>query len=159
MRLILEDKCATILLILTWEFRYPQQRGFNRKRGGSFKSCSALKGGKWLTLRKERFAWWTRDRKKIHRLNIRWTSSRTVIKDFSKTLRVPFTDCITQKMHHTKKAKNASKSFASHKKCAFLKNQLFFGPLFSVMKPNSSVIFHLKLSMIWAKGAHQSANF
>ena len=29
------------LLILTWELRYPQKRGFNKKRGGGFGSCSA----------------------------------------------------------------------------------------------------------------------
>ena len=31
------SKLFTILLILTWELRYPQKRGVNRKRGGLFK--------------------------------------------------------------------------------------------------------------------------
>ena len=53
---------------------------------------------------------------------------------FSLTLRVPSTDCC--------------KSIASHKKCIFLKNQLFFGSLLSVMRQNSSVLFHLKLYML-----------
>ena len=35
------SRLFTILLILTWELRYPQKRGINRKRGGSFGSCSA----------------------------------------------------------------------------------------------------------------------
>ena len=34
-----------MLLILTWDLRYPQKRGVNRKRGGeSFGSCSAWEG-------------------------------------------------------------------------------------------------------------------
>ena len=31
------SKLFTILLNLTWELRYPQKRGVNRKRGGLFK--------------------------------------------------------------------------------------------------------------------------
>ena len=34
-----------------------------------------------------------------------------------------------------------------------------FASLFSVMRHNSSVFFHLKLYMLYAKGAHQSAKF
>ena len=34
-----------------------------------------------------------------------------------------------------------------------------FTSLFSVMRDNSSVIFHLKLYLFWTKGANQSANF
>ena len=34
-----------------------------------------------------------------------------------------------------------------------------FASLFSVMRHNSSVLFHLNLYMLWTKGAHQSANF
>ena len=34
-----------------------------------------------------------------------------------------------------------------------------FASLFSVMKHNSSVPFHLNLYMFWKKGVHQSANF
>ena len=64
---------------------------------------------------------------------------------FSHTLRVPSTDCF--------------KSIASHKKCIFLKNQLFFGSLFSVMRHNSPALFHLKLYVLQTKRAHQSANF
>ena len=36
---------------------------------------------------------------------------------------------------------------------------LKFESLFSVMRDNSSVLFWLKLHMIWTKGAHQSAKF
>ena len=34
-----------------------------------------------------------------------------------------------------------------------------FASLFSVMRHNSSVLFHLNLYMLWTKEAHQSANF
>ena len=34
-----------------------------------------------------------------------------------------------------------------------------FASLFSVMRHNSSVLFHLKLPILWTKGTHQSANF
>ena len=61
------------------------------------------------------------------------------------TLRVPSTDCL--------------KSIASHKKCIFLKNSLFFGSLFNVMRHNSSVLFHLKFYMLLTKQAHQNAHF
>ena len=36
---------------------------------------------------------------------------------------------------------------------------LNFGSLFSIMRGNSSVLFYLKLYMIWTKGAHRSAKF
>ena len=36
---------------------------------------------------------------------------------------------------------------------------LIFASLFSVMRDNSSVLFELKLYMIWTKWAHQSAKF
>ena len=36
---------------------------------------------------------------------------------------------------------------------------LNFGSLFSVMRDNFSVLFQLKLYMIWTKGAHQSTKF
>ena len=46
---------------------------------------------------------------------------------------------------------------------AFLKPRVSFSSnfasLFSVMRRNSSVLFHPKLYMLWKKGAHQSANF
>ena len=46
---------------------------------------------------------------------------------------------------------------------AYLKLQVSFSlnfpSLFSVMRDNSSLLFKLKLYMIWAKGAHQSARF
>ena len=53
------------LLILTWELRYPQKRGFNKKRGGGGGGVEVvlhggMSGGKWLILRKEGFAWVTR---------------------------------------------------------------------------------------------------
>ena len=34
-----------------------------------------------------------------------------------------------------------------------------FASRFSVMRNNSSILFHLKLYMLWKKRAHQSANF
>ena len=40
------SRLFAVLLIQTWELRYPQKRGVNRKRGESFGSCSAWKGGK-----------------------------------------------------------------------------------------------------------------
>ena len=42
------SRLFTVLLILAWEFRYPQKRGVNRKRGERFGSCSAWEGGKGL---------------------------------------------------------------------------------------------------------------
>ena len=36
---------------------------------------------------------------------------------------------------------------------------LNFGSLFSVLRDNSSVLFQLKLYIIWTKGAHESAKF
>ena len=36
---------------------------------------------------------------------------------------------------------------------------LNFAPLFSVMRDDSSILFQLKLYMIWTKGADQSAKF
>ena len=46
---------------------------------------------------------------------------------------------------------------------AYLKLQisfsLNFASLFSVMRDNSSLLFKLKLYMIWTKGAHQSTRF
>ena len=69
------------------------KRGVNRKRGGSFGSCSAWEGGKRLTLGKEGFAWGTRNRGKLYRFTIKWTWSKAVVKDFPYTLKVPSIDC------------------------------------------------------------------
>ena len=88
-------------------------------------------GGKWLDFGKEEFVWETKGRGKLYRLTIKWASSKTVVKDFPHTLRVLSTDRF--------------KSIASHKNCIFLKNKLFFGSLFSLMRHNFSVLFHLKL--------------
>ena len=88
-----QSRLFTILLILILELRYPQKRGANRKRWGSFGSCSAWEGGKLNTLGKEEFAWETGGRGKLCRLTIKWTSSKIVVKDFPYTLRVLFTDC------------------------------------------------------------------
>ena len=45
----------------------------------------------------------------------------------------------------------------------FLEQRISFSSnlasVFSVMRLNSSVLFHLKLYMLWTKGAHQTANF
>ena len=65
---------------------------------GEFWKLFCLGGGEWLTLGKEEFTWGTSGRK-LYRLTIKWTWSKTV-------LRVPSTDCF--------------KSIASHKKCIFL---------------------------------------
>ena len=46
------SKLFTILLILTWELRYPQKRGVNRKRWGSFGSSSAWEGANDLPWRR-----------------------------------------------------------------------------------------------------------
>ena len=40
------SRLFTILLILTWELRYPQERGVNRKRGGVLEVLLPGKGGK-----------------------------------------------------------------------------------------------------------------
>ena len=49
---------------------------------------------------------WNQRWEKLHRLTIKWTSSKIVFKDFPNTFIVPSTDCF--------------KSIASHKKCIFL---------------------------------------
>ena len=99
---------------------------------------------KWLTLVSEGFVWWTRCRGKLYRLTIKWTSSKTVVKDFPCTLRALYID-----------------SFKSIKpqKMDISQKLVFFLSPFSVMRHNSSVVFHLKLYMPWTKRAHQSANF
>ena len=111
-----------------------------QKKRGEFWKLFCLGGGKWHTLGKEGFTWGTRGRGKLYRLTIKWTSSKTVAKDFPYTLRVPSTDCF--------------KSIT--KICIFLKNKFYFESLFSVMRYNSYVLFHLKLYMYWTKGAHQN---
>ena len=78
-------------------------------------------GGEMTYLGKEGFACGTRGMGKLYRVTIRWTVSKTVLKDFPYTLRVPSTDCF--------------KSIASQKKhiiqeWAFLNNLLFFESLF-----------------------------
>ena len=135
------------MLILTQELRYPQKRGVNRKqgRGGEFQKFFFL-GEERITYHREgRVCLDSRVRGKLYRLTTKWTSFKTVDKDFPYTLRVPSTDCF--------------ESILLHKKCIFLNNQLFFGSLFSVVRYNSSVLFHLKLYMLWTKGPYQSANF
>ena len=120
------------------------KRGVSRKRGGGFESCSGWEGGKWFTLGKEGFTCGTRSSGKLYRLTIEWTSSKAVFKDFPYTLRVPSSllrvYCITQKMHISQEL-------------AFLWITLH------AMRHNSSVLFHLKLYMLWTKQAQQSANF
>ena len=85
------SKLFTILLILTWELRYPQKRGVSRKRGWEFWKLFNLGKGKSLTLRKEVFAWVTRGRGELYRLTIECTSSKTFVKDFLYTLKVTST--------------------------------------------------------------------
>ena len=88
--------------------RYPQKRGVNRKRGGSFWSCSAWEGANNLPWGKKSLPGGPGVGEKLYRLTIKWTSSKTVAKDFPYSLRVPSTNCF--------------KSIASHKKCISLKN-------------------------------------
>ena len=80
---------------LSWRtrvvMRYPQKNDF--------------KGVKWLTLRKEGFAWGTRGRGKLYRLTIKWTSSKIVVKDFPYTLRVPSTGYIKSNLLHISSGK------------------------------------------------------
>ena len=95
------SRLLPILLILTWKSRYPQKWGVNRKRGGSFGSCSALEGSNDLPWGRKEFTWGTRSRGKQYKLTIKWTSSKTVVKDFPYTFRVP--SVITSSLlHHTK---------------------------------------------------------
>ena len=70
----------------------------------------------------------------------------TVVKDFPYFLRVPSTDCFTSIAPH--KEKHTSQELA-----------FLCGLLFSVMRHNSFVLFHLKLNIFWTMRAHQSANF
>ena len=69
---------------------------------------------------KEGLAWGIRGREKLYTWTTKQTTSKTVVKDFPCTSRVPSSDCF--------------KSIALHKKCIFLKNYLFFGSLLSVMR-------------------------
>ena len=45
----------------------------------------------------------------------------------------------------------------------FMKAQVIFSskfaPIFSIIEPNPSVIFHLKNYILWSKGAHESSSF
>ena len=59
--------------------------------------------GKWLTLGKEESTWETGGSGRLCRLTIKWTSSKTVFKDFPNTLRVPSTACFNL-LHNTKNA-------------------------------------------------------
>ena len=84
------SRLFTVLLILTWEMRYPQKTGINRKRKESFRSCSAWDGDKLLTLGKEGFAWGARGRGKLDRLIIKQPLSKTVVRDFPYTFKSSF---------------------------------------------------------------------
>ena len=110
-----------------------------------------LGGGKWLTLVKEGFACETRGRGKLYRLTKKWTSFKTVVKEFLAS--VPSTDSFKPVASKKKKKKKKKKIHISQE-LAFL-----CGSLFIVMRHNSYVLFHLKLYMLWTKWAHQSANF
>ena len=86
-------------MIITWELRYPQKRKVKRKRaevgGGGWELYGLfyLRGGKWLTWWKESFGSGTKGTRKLYQLTIKKTSSKTVVKDFSYTLRVPSNNC------------------------------------------------------------------
>ena len=111
--------------------------GYQKTRGEFWKLfCLTWEGSKWLTLGKEEFVWGTRGREKLYRLTRKWTSSKKVVKDFPYNLNAPSTDCFN--------------FTASDKKCLFLIFLIFlFGSPLSVMRHNFSILFHLKLYMLW----------
>ena len=64
--------------------RYPQKKGLTEKEVESFGSCSA-----WVEGGVNHLPWRTKDLSrepgvegKLYRLTIKWTSSKTVVKDF-----------------------------------------------------------------------------
>ena len=91
------------------DLRYPQKRGVSRKRMGGRDLEVVLPGrGQMTYLGEGRVYLGNQGQGKVYRLTTKLTSSKTVVKDFPYTLRVPSTDCF--------------KSTASNKKCIFLKN-------------------------------------
>ena len=135
---------STILLILTWKLRYPQRRGVNRKRGGVLEV--ALPGRRQMTYLGEGRVWlgdqgYGETIQINYKMNFIQDSCQRFSLHFKSTLHwLLQLYCITQK-------------------CVFLKNYLFLGSFFSVMRHSSSVLFCLKRYMLWTKLAHQSANF
>ena len=69
------------------------------RRGGSFVSCSAWKGSKWLTWGTKAFPGRLGDSEKLCTLTIKWTSSNTVFKDFPNNLRALPIDCFWKSMY------------------------------------------------------------
>ena len=64
------SRLFTILLILTWELRYPQKKGLTEKVGGVLEGV--LPGrGQMTYLGEGRICWGTRDRGELYRLIIK----------------------------------------------------------------------------------------
>ena len=129
----------TILLVLTWELRYPQKRGVNRKRGGSFGSCSAREGTNDLP-------WGNKglpgDQGQIN-------YNMNFIQDSCQRFSLPFKSifqwllqvyCVTQKMH-------ISQGLA------------FLWITVQYHETKLFCIFHLKLYTLWTKRTHQNTHF
>ena len=114
--------------------RYPQKRGVSRKTEGVLEVAPPGRGPNELPWGRKGLPGGPGIGGNYDRLTIKCSSSKTVAKDFPYTLRVPPTDCF--------------KSMTSHKKCIFLKNELFFESLFSVMRHNPSVLFHSDLRLL-----------
>ena len=118
----------------------------NRKRRGEFWKMFCLEGRRMTYLGERRFFLGDQRQGKLYRLTIKWTWSKTSVKDFHLHFKYTFhwllqVYCITHKMH-------ISQEFA-----------FLCGSLFSVMRHNYFVPLHLKLYMLWTKRTHQSANF
>ena len=109
-------------------------------RGGSFGSCSAWEGGRMTYLGKGRVYVGNQGQDETIQINYKMNFNQDSFQRLS--------------LHFT-----LLQACWISQKCLFLKNQLFFRSLFSVMRNNSSVLFFLKLYMLWTKGANQSANF
>ena len=98
--------CASWILLIC--LAMSQVRGKKIHKGcllicleeGGVLEVSLLGRGQIAYLGKEVFVWETGVRRKLYRLTIKWTLSKTVFKDFSNTLRVPSTSLL----HHTKNA-------------------------------------------------------
>ena len=76
----------TILLILTWELRYYQKIGVNRKMEDSFRSCFAWEGANDLPLGRKYFPGATGILRNYRDWLKKLTSSKTGVKNFPYTL-------------------------------------------------------------------------
>ena len=136
-----QSRLFTILLLtLTMELKYPQKRRVNRKRGGSFRGYSAWEGGQMTYLGEGRVCLGDQGYGETIQTDYRMNFIQGCCQRFSPHFKS------TLHWLHTKNT-------------YFSRISVFFGSLFSVMRHNSPVLFHLKLYMLWTKRAHQSANF